>query len=48
MGPKGNVGCPNQDEEIDFFMETLKKIRVSLTDEDLAGLKKSLLANQRK
>ena len=48
MGPKGNVGCPNQDEEIDFFMETLKKIRVTLTDDDLAALRKSLLANQRK
>src|SRR5690349_11513251 len=48
MGPKGNVGCPNQDEEIDFFMETLKKIRVSLTDEDLAALRKSLFAQQKK
>jgi len=48
MGPKGNIGCPNADEEIDFFMETLKKIRVSLTDDDLAALRKSLLANQRK
>lgn len=48
MGPKGNVGCPNADEEIDFFMETLKKIRVSLTDDDLAAIRKSLLANQKK
>src|SRR5262245_19238493 len=48
MGPKGNIGCPNADEEIDFFMETLKKIRVALTDDDLAALRKSLLAQQRK
>jgi hypothetical protein len=29
-------------------METLKKIRVTLTDDDLTALRKSLLANQRK
>ena len=48
MGPKGNIGCPNADEEIEFFMETLKRIRVTLTDDDLAALRKSLFAQQKK
>ena len=48
MGPKGNIGCPNADEEIEFFLETLKRIRVTLTDDDLAALRKSLFAQQKK
>jgi len=48
MGPSGNIGCPNQDEEIDAFLAILKKIAVALKDDDLAALRKSLFANQLK
>ena len=47
-GPKGNIGCPNADEEIDFFLETIRKIAKTLKDDDLAALKKSLLAHRAK
>jgi hypothetical protein len=47
-GPKGNIGCPYSDEEIEVFLEILKKVRVRLEDEDLAALKKSLVAQQEK
>ena len=47
-GPKGNIGCPNTDEEIDVFMGILKKVCATLKDEDLAALKKSLVAHREK
>lgn len=47
-GPKGNIGCPYSDEEIDTFLDILKKVRETLTDEDLAALRKSLVAQQEK
>lgn len=47
-GPKGNIGCPNSDEEIDAFLAILKKAATSLTDDDYAALKKSLLAYRKK
>ena len=46
VGPKGNIGCPNQDDEIETFLEILKKIAVNLTADDLAALRKSLFAAQ--
>jgi len=47
-GPKGNIGCPNTDEEIDTFIAILKKAAATLTDEDLAALRKSLVAYREK
>jgi hypothetical protein len=47
-GPKGNIGCPNTDEEIEVFMGILKKVRSALTDDDLALLRKSLVAHREK
>ncbi len=47
-GPKGNIGCPNTDEEIDTFLATLKKIAAKLTEDDLAALRKSLVAHRGK
>ena len=44
----GRARVRNADEEIEFFMETLKRIRVTLTDDDLAALRKSLFAQQKK
>jgi len=47
-GEKGNIGCPNTDEEIDTFIAILKKIAGVLNDDDLAALRKSLLAHRKK
>ena len=47
-GPKGNIGCPNSDEEIEVFMELVKKVSVALTDEDRALLRKSLVDHRDK
>jgi hypothetical protein len=47
-GPKGNIGCPNTDEEIEVFMGILKKACSTLKDGDLAALKKSLAAHREK
>ncbi len=41
-GPKGNVGCPYTDEEIDAFGEMLRRARQSLTDDEIDVLLKSL------
>lgn len=46
-GPKGNIGCPNTDDEIDHFIAMLTKTKVNLTDEDIAALKKSLVAHRK-
>ncbi len=45
-GPKGNIGCPDTDDEIQFFMEILSKVRIRMTDEDLQALKASRLAHR--
>ena len=45
-GPKGNIGCPNTDEEIGVFIDIARKVRVTLTDDDLALLKRSLVAHR--
>ena len=47
-GPEGNIGCPNTDPEIEVFMGILKKVRSTLKDDDLAALKKSLVAQREK
>lgn len=41
-GPKGNIGCPFTDEEIDAFGEILRQARQSLTDEEIGELLTSL------
>src|SRR5688572_972084 len=46
MGPNGNIGCPNQDEEIETFLAILKKIAANLTADDFEALRKSLFAAQ--
>ena len=48
MGPKGNIGCPNSEEEIDAFLAIVKKIAVTLTADDLAALRTSLMAARSK
>jgi hypothetical protein len=45
-GPKGNIGCPNTDEEIEVFMGILKKVCTRLQQEDLGALKKSLVLHR--
>lgn len=47
-GPKGNIGCPNTDEEIDVFMGILKKVCTTLKEDDLAALKRSLIEHRKK
>jgi hypothetical protein len=47
-GEKDNIGCPNTDEEIDTFLSILKKITGALTEDDLAALRKSLVAHRKK
>lgn len=43
-----NIGCPNTDEEIAVFIELMKKVRVNLTDDDVAALKASLIEHRKK
>ena len=45
-GPKGNIGCPWTDPEIDAFIVILKKVVSKITEDDLAVLKKSLVAQR--
>ncbi len=45
-GPQGNIGCPNTDEEIEVWTGILRKVRVTLTDEDLEALKRSRVADR--
>ena len=47
-GPQGNIGCPNTDAEIDVFLGILKKVCGVLKEDDLAALKKSLVAHRDK
>ncbi len=47
-GPKGNIGCPNTDEEIEVFLGILKRVCAVLKEDDLATLKKSLVAHRDK
>ena len=47
-GPKGNVGCPADPHEIDWFMEMLRRTRQELTDKDLESIDTQLRAFGRK
>jgi hypothetical protein len=47
-GPKGNIGCPDTDEEIDVFIGILKKVSRTLKENDLLALKIALLADRKK
>ncbi len=40
--PKGNIGYPGSDSEIDYFAEMLKKSATKLTPDDIAALIRSL------
>ena len=46
VGLKGNIGCPDTDEEIAVWTDILKKVRTALTDEDLEALKRSRAADR--
>ena len=41
-GPKGNIGCPLEPWEIDWFMGMLRKVRNRITPDQLAQLESSL------
>ena len=43
-GPGGNVGCPMQKEEIEWFMTMLGKTRSRLTAKDLHKIEEALKA----
>ena len=40
-GPKGNIGCPIQPPETEYFRTMLEKTRKKLTDAELDALKKA-------
>lgn len=46
-GPKGNVGYPYQDDEIEFFVTMLEAARTNLADADIAVLRESMVAVRR-
>jgi len=47
--PQGdNIGCPDKDEEISWFLEMLKKSAPSLTADDLTAIQRSLIAARSK
>jgi hypothetical protein len=37
-GPKGNIGCPFEAHEIEWFRTMLERTRSKLTDEDLKAI----------
>jgi hypothetical protein len=41
-----NIGCPDTDPEIDAWIAILKKVRLTLTDDDLETLKRSRVAHR--
>jgi hypothetical protein len=41
-GPKGNVGCPVRDHEIDWFMKMVAKTSQHMSDTDRATIEQSL------
>jgi hypothetical protein len=47
-GPKGNVGCPVQPEEVAWFMSMVKQTRQRITDEDFTALGEHLETFARK
>ncbi|HEV3449472.1 MAG TPA: hypothetical protein VG099_32850 [Gemmataceae bacterium] len=46
-GPKGNVGFPYKDEEIDYFLKMLEATKRRLTKQDLGQISASLKAEQK-
>lgn len=42
--PKGNIGCPAQPEEIDWFLHMLRTTRQHTDDTDLAAIEVALRA----
>jgi hypothetical protein len=48
MSEKGNIGCPNTEEEIDAFLANLKKASAALTADDFAALRTSLMDHRTK
>lgn len=46
-GPKGNIGCPYELDEIDTFIDILKKVAVHLQNDDFEALRKSLVAQRK-
>ncbi len=47
-GPEGNVGCPMTPPERDWFLKSVHRARVALTDDDMATLSAQLLTFARK
>lgn len=47
-GPKGNIGCPWQPHEIEYFRVMLERTRQKLTDGDLDAIIKALEAYKAK
>ena len=47
-GPKGNIGHPDTDEEIEVFIGIVKKVALTITDDDRAALKKALVDHRAK
>lgn len=47
-GPAGNIGCPYTDEEIDVFLDILRKVVTTISEDDLGALKALLKAQQKK
>ena len=45
-GPMGNIGCPDTDEEIEVWTGILRKVRVTLSDDDVEALRKSRIADR--
>ena len=45
---KGNIGCPNKDSELDYFISMIKKVMAKITEEDLAALRRSLVEHREK
>lgn len=46
-GPKGNVGFPVREHEIDYFVVMLNKVRKDITDEDVTTIQKALAKRRR-
>ncbi|MBS0260573.1 MAG: thioredoxin family protein [Planctomycetes bacterium] len=44
-GPRGNIGHPSEDHEIEHFIHMLQQTRKQLTDEQIAGLERQLRAD---
>ncbi|MFN0207619.1 MAG: thioredoxin family protein [Planctomycetota bacterium] len=47
-GPKGNVGCPLEPDEIAWFQEMVKKAKVKITDADIAEMGRTLAEEKEK